>query len=256
MHEAFYKYYTGTTNQEVIQFIIDEYKKLSATVSLQDQESIDIQKYTALGMWEFYPHKRLDEFEECFPEMEFEVTVGKLRGVRLVGRFDGLVKKDGKWWIREVKTTGLGMSQLMGRMQTSNQATTYVYGARKLGIDVQGVMFDCIRRPLLRKRQSERCIDFGKRIITVYKDDEKVLGDRKLYKRHFEYRNPTQLKHFEEDTMSVAKDIRRRNRENDWNRNLDQCWNYNALCPYSRICHMETPDKLTLDLFYKTRERN
>jgi len=82
------------------------------------------------------------------PEVDFNVSMGW--GVRLVGRVDGLIKKNNKYWIREAKTTGLSIRQFEGRMQTSYQATGYMWAVQKaLGMPIQGLMYDCLKKPLL-----------------------------------------------------------------------------------------------------------
>lgn len=244
IHKAFELFYRGSTDQECLAYIIKSFDDQKSKSELSDQEDVSLAKATACGMWMSYPHKRLDDFEEILPEVPFSVKL--VPGVRLRGIVDGLVKKDGKLWVREVKTTGLDSNQLAGRFRTSNQATSYVYGVRKMGINVEGVMYDVIKRHRLRKRQTEDADEFGQRIIGDYKWNPEFY-----YTRHWEYRSSEEIALFEADSINFAKELRRRKLKNLWYRNTDQCWNFNSECPYLKICFQEQPDKLTLELLYR-----
>lgn len=255
IHKAFELYYSGATNSDVINYITDIYSEEIAKSELVDQENLIIDKYTALGMWSFYPYKDLNEFEEVITEKEFSVLLGKKRGVRFVGRVDGIVKRRGLWWVREIKTTGLALRQFTGRCNTSSQATGYVYGMKKLGYDIQGVMYDTIKRPMLRKRVTESGEDFGKRIMSDYLGDSKMPeNERKAFLRHFEYRSQTQLSNWVEDQSNFIDDLRYKLKHNNWYRDLDNCWKYNSLCDYDKICGEDEPDSLTLQLYYDKEE--
>jgi len=259
VHTAFEMFYTGSTDSDVLNWIKKSYEEDSGERNSVEEEDHRINMFTALGMWAYYPYKNIQEFEEIIVEKEGKVTFGKMRNVRLVFRIDGLIKVGGVWWVREVKTTGLAMSQFMGRCTKSVQASVYVYCARKLGYDVAGVMFDVIKKPLLRRRKTETCDDFGRRIMADYAEDSKRPEDeRKAFKRHYEYRSTVDMKHFDDDMEALIKDIRNKRNYSKgtgaWCRNADSCWMWNRLCPYSVICDMEKPDELTLEHYFDRRE--
>lgn len=254
MHEAFEQYYSGATDSDTLNYIQKRYDEEIAKATDDTREYMETDKYTAMGMWAYYPHKDLTCFDKIDVEKEFSITLPNLRRVRFVGKVDGLVKMNGKWWVREVKTTGLSPRQFIGRCACSDQATAYVYAMRRLGFPVQGVMYDCIKRPLLRKRTTETVDDFGKRIMADYRDDlKKPESARKAYIRLNEFRPNYRIQQWQDSINRLVKAIRYRKRHDDWYRNMDQCWNYNSLCPYARVCHMETPDELTMKLFYTRR---
>lgn len=249
IHEAFEMFYKGSTDESCIKHIAQSFDSEISRSELADHEDLTVSKWTALGMWSFYPHKSLSDFEAIDPEVEFRVRIGRTRD-HLVGRIDGRVMKNGVRWCREVKTTGLGQKQFEGRMRTSAQATSYVYALDKIGTPAAGVMFDVIRKAYLRKRNTETAEDFGKRIF----DDYRWRGDQ-YYFRHYEYRTPVEIALWERDMVDFCKDLRKRHRSNQWYRNVDQCWNFNSECPYLKICFSETPDPLTLQLMYKEDNR-
>lgn len=259
IHEAFNIYYSGGTDSDALNFITSTYDKKISEVEEVDKEDMTISKYTAAGMWAYYPYKDLGSmYTEVQPEVSFSVPVSGKRNVVLVGRVDGLVRtKDGNLWIREVKTTGLSPSQFKGRCNTSTQASTYVYALRKLGYDVKGVLYDCIKKPLLRKRVSENAEQFGMRIMADYREDARTPEDhRKAYIQHTEYRSDDQIYNYIIDTRYFIDDLRAKLRNHKWNRNMDSCWKFNSLCPYHTICFPKDPDKLTIELFFERRGDN
>lgn len=252
VHDAFEKYYKGASSSDVVSYLTQTFDEDIAKADAQDVEGIEINKWTALGMWIHYPYKNLGGFSSIVPEKEFQVRLGKLRGVKLVGKVDGLLEDySNKKWIREVKTTGLSPRQFNGRMNTSSQATGYVYAMNKAGHPVQGVMYDVIKRPLLRKRQTESCSDFCDRIVEDYKIDANAPQNlRKSYLRAFIYRSPYALMEYEKDMERLVKALRHTYKKDNWYRNQDQCWNFNSLCPFEKICWMDPVDKLTVNLYY------
>jgi hypothetical protein len=245
IHDCFEKYYNGMDNKDILAYINLSFAKEIANVGPEDVEDLTLAKYTALGMWLYYPHDK--HFEDMQPEVDFNVSMGW--GVRLVGRVDGLIKKNNKYWIREAKTTGLSIRQFEGRMQTSYQATGYMWAVQKaLGKPIQGLMYDCLKKPLLRKRSTETAEDFGKRIMDDYGDP---IKQKHYFTRHYTYRTPDDLRRYEEDMKKLIKDLRRSRNQELWYRNPDACFMYNSECPYRKICFMDTPDPLTLELYFK-----
>jgi len=246
IHAAFEMYYSGVSDADVVSALMVKFDDDIANASMDEVENVEINKWTALGMWMNYPNKNLTAFQSIEPEKTFSVRFDGMRGVRFVGRVDGLIMDSkGRWWIREVKTTGLTPKQFRGRMNTSPQVTGYVYAMRRAGYPVEGVVFDMIKKPRLRKGVHENCTDFSQRIMEDYR-----LNPDKAYMQGYIYRNPDQIAMYEEDMKKLVQDIRLKYRTNGWNRNQDQCWNFNSLCPYERICFMNPIDKNTVDVYY------
>ena len=207
-------------------------------------------KYTALGMWGNYP-KKLTDFSHIVPELELRIKLPGTRGVEVVLRIDGLVEIDGKYWIRELKTTGLSFSQFEKRCETSPQCSLYTYAVRRAGYDVQGVIYDFVKKPLLRRHIKESKEQFGRRISYDYQKRPEYY-----YKRHYAYRSFEALDIFEDDLRTVSREIRKRCRKDDWYRNPDACWNFNSACDYIPICFQKEPDNLTIELFFKQQPIN
>ena len=94
VHKAFELSGLGHTDAEVLDHIKQTYEELLKTTELVDQEQVRLDMFTAMGMWAYYPYKDLSDYSEYIPEMEFSVKLKGKRGVRFVGRIDGLLKKD------------------------------------------------------------------------------------------------------------------------------------------------------------------
>lgn len=248
IHEAFDMHYKGFSSSEVTQYITDKFDKDISNASPNDVESLVISRYTALGMFGHYPTKDLTDFDKVESERQFDVSIAK--GVRLVGKVDGLVEKDEAAWVRELKTTGLHFPQFEKKSRISAQATAYTYAMIKQGKETSGIIYDYIKKPLLRKGVNEDMNEFGKRIMKDYRERPGMY-----YRRHYVYRTNVELKMFEQDMFALVKDIKSKKTKEDFYRNTDQCFNFNSECPFYKICHMETPDPLTLKLYFTKKER-
>jgi hypothetical protein len=242
MHEAFELFYKGTDDFAIVKYIDQRFDEEISKQEASDIEDLIIAKYTARGMWLAYPYKNLKDFQEVYPEEESRVPIGSYE---LVIKVDGRVKKDGVWWVRELKTTSATQKQFEQRASTSAQVTGYVYGLRKKGYDIKGVMFDYIKKPLLRKNRMEDMYNYGMRIMKDYRDRPSMY-----FGRIFTYRTDHDLKLYEKDMLAVAGEMEKRKQSGEWYRNQDACWNFNAECPYKKICFAEQPDALTLELYF------
>lgn len=248
IHSAFDMFYCGFSHSDVLKYISDTMNDQISKASPTEVEEIVIIKYTLLGMWTSYPFK-LDGFTKIEPEKEFRIKVPGTRGIEFVGRVDGLVTDiNGKMWVRELKTTSQTQQQFEVRVKHSSQGTAYVWAMRKLGFPVQGMIYDYVKKPLLRKGVNEDMNGFGTRIFNDYGTRPDVY-----YKRHYSYRTDAELVLYEQDLKSIAYDIRRRRKDGKWYRNQDQCWNFNQECPYLKICFSSVPDPLTIQLYYERK---
>ena len=246
MHTAFDLFYKGTSKTDVLIFIHKAFDDELAQCSVNDAENMQIAKWTAVGMWSYYPHA-LSEFEAIDSEVDFNVPLGRMRGIRLVGRVDKRFKSKGAWWLGEFKTTS-NPSLFVKSLDTARQATTYTYAAIRSKLEVEGVLYDLIRKPALRRRVEETAEDFGRRIVKDYKD-----RPNEYYSRHYAYRTRLDLMQFENDASSLVREMRRRSRKKDFCRNVDACWNFNRECDFKKICFkgMHEP---TMSMCYQTKK--
>jgi hypothetical protein len=241
LHEAFDFFYKGASDQETYQYIADRFAEELKKEEVADQEDLIISKYTALGMWLNYPHKQ-KEYDIIASEESFKVNL--FEGVDFIGKVDGRIQQFNNWWVREVKTTGQSLRQFQGRCQTSSQGTGYVFGLTPK-YDIKGIMYEYIRKPILRKGVKETADDFGRRIMDDYKARPKFY-----FSRYPSYRTAVDLKLFKEDMAHLAQDILEKDKRGIYYRNPDQCWSFGQECPFLKICFAEEPDPLTLELYF------
>ena len=127
--------------------------------------------------------------------------------------------------------------------------------ANKLGYDVAGVLYDAIKKPLLRKGVNETADAFGRRIIADYLDDGKQPeSNRKYYSRPKTYRSPADIQMYLDDAQKLVREMKDHINKNQWERNTDQCWNFNTECPYAKVCFQEVPDRITVEAYYDRRQ--
>ena len=250
VHSAFDMYYNQFPTEDVIRYIKNAVQMQVEGLHPEEQEDIQIVQYISLGMFINYPIN-LIVFKEIKPELEFRVQL--FDDVWFTGTVDGLVMdQNNKLWVREVKTTSQAFPQFEKRARTTAQGSGYIWAMRKLGFPVEGVMYDYIKKPLLRKGTNDTVDSFGTRICADYH-----MRPDFYFKRHFSYRSNEQMELFEQDLIGVAKEIQYRCKNNAWYRNPDQCWNFNSECPYMKICFQKNPDPLTIQLYYKqTNKQN
>jgi hypothetical protein len=251
IHECFDSLFKGKSKTDILTDIKNTFRKSqSESLDPNEQERLTIDEYTVLGMWNNYPMNEM-EFEEVHPEESFKVKLDGLRGVYLTGRVDGLVKRQGKWWIREVKTTSMDRRSFQSKASVSYQASGYIYGIEKqFNNKIEGIVYDVIKRPLLRRKVEESAMDFGERIYDDYRDPKKKEF---YYDRHFSYRTSKEISEFEKDMVELAKDIRVRKRVGNWYRNTDSCYSFNSECPYKKICWIDNPDEGLINSLYERK---
>lgn len=248
LHQAFDMYYNDFDEQEVEDYIVLQCDELIKEADPYKQEDFQIAKYIALGAWNYFPKEWRDEYDEVQSEIKFHIPLTK--DVDFCGIIDGLVKKDGKWFIRELKSTGLSFPQFERKANISPQVTGYVYALRKMGIEVKGIMYDFIKKPLLRKNINDTVDTYCARIVQDY-----AKRPQFYFHRHFTYRSDMDIKLYEQDLKQLAEDITDRIKSKKFYRNPNNCLNYNTECPYKKVCFDEKPDPLTLKLYFKQYER-
>lgn len=244
VHEAFDMYYKGRPQDEITKYIIDTYNFSLSKAEYVDQEAIEISKYTALGMWLGYPHATRTDYSVVGSEREFEVPL--CRGVILRGKIDRTLQKQNCIWVGETKLTGESEPAFRQRIENSYQATAYVYAMQKEGYSASGVIYDCIKKPQLRKGRTETCSQFCRRIAYDYKQ-----RPEHYYYTYPTYRSPDQVRWFLEDMKSLSRDIALKKKSGLWYRNPDACYSYGTECEYKNICYADVPDPLIVGLYYK-----
>jgi hypothetical protein len=251
-HGCFDLYFQKKPQNEIVAYIDKTFADTVArSLDPSEIEKLTIDKWSVMGMWVNYPFNDM-EFEKVYPEKAFRVKLDGLRGIYLRGRVDGLIVRNGKYWVREVKTTSMDRRQFQSKSSVSYQAAGYIYGIEKSeNIKIEGVIYDVITRSKLRRRKDETADSFGKRIFNDYADP---CNKDFYYDRFFSYRSANEIVEFEKDLVALARELRTRVREGKWYRNTDACYNWNTECPFKKICWVENPDKGLIDSLYERRK--
>ena len=252
VHNAFDAFYLNVPHNDILHSISTKYDASIKLCTPEEKEDLVVDKYTALGMFEFYPID-LSAFQKIETEVEFKVPLS--HGIRLVGRVDGDVLQNNNFWIRELKTTSTPIKQFKARADVSYQVSGYKFAMEYLKHQTyQGVMFDVIRKPRLYKRVDDNAESFGKRIYMDYSATKFDQSKRtSYYDRHYSYRNLYQMECFKADMIKIAKEIKRRKRHNDWLRNPDACYLYNRMCEYAPVCWKKDVPKDVIDSLYTVK---
>lgn len=102
------------------------------------------------------------------PEQEFRYALDGSRTFDVCGKIDGLgVLCDGRLALVEHKTTSDSLeadSDYWQRLRFNPQIYQYVLAARALGWDVQTVIYDVTRKPMIKQKQTETVEQFGGRL--------------------------------------------------------------------------------------------
>lgn len=153
VHDAFNRRYSGEAVMDTLNWIHTEFNTLIKAADPENEEDLIVAKHTSLGMFEFFPAD-LFQFADIQSEKEFEVELVKSPHITLNGRVDGDVTINSginvpkQFWVREFKTTGIGLRQFKGMINVSYQPSGYIFGLSMLEQrKYEGVIYDVIRKP-------------------------------------------------------------------------------------------------------------
>lgn len=166
-------------------------------------------------------------------EGEFCVNAGYAR--RAIGFYDALIEINHELWLIEHKTTSRLDAKYFQNLLRDEQASMYIYAARKEGFEVQGVLYNIIQKPLLRLRKNEISEDFIKRIREWYAEENRFVPHRVL-------RNSNQMAEFERDLVATMADMRRAERSGNFYRSPSVCKGSFFGCEFESICLEDTPE--------------
>ena len=191
----------------------------------------------------------LDEWEVISIEESFEcdlvnpATGSKSQTFRLAGKFDGIVKEKstGRTMILEHKSSSEDISAgsvWWARLSMDSQVSIYHEGARSLGYDVSGVLYDALKKPALRPLEAnsrrsvpETAQEFEARIA------EKIAGEPgAFYVRGEVVRLESEMVGALTDVWQSAQQLRDAARLGRSPRNPDACSKWGRLCGFFPAC--------------------
>lgn len=192
----------------------------------------------------YFKHWYRDDFHRIeweSLEMEFRVPFvvrtpqGKTFKTFLRGKMDGLYREGTKRKLRlfETKTKArVEEENIADILPFERQVNLYMVGIRKRGDTPSGVLYNIIRRPMLRQRKSETLQQFAERII------EDVKYNLNWYFVRMQMDVSVQdLNRGEEELNELVSDF-----VLWWNgalghyKNTNHCENKYGTCPFLRVC--------------------
>ena len=178
------------------------------------------------------------------------------RTYSISGKTDAIVEKDGQQWIMEHKTSGSDItpgSMYWQKLRLDTQISTYFLGARSLGYDPVGCIYDVIAKPLIKPAKAtppekRRLKKDGTPYANIRLEDEKPevyrlrLRDHittypdRYYQRGEVYRLKEEEIDAAYDMWQAAKIIRGNQLANRWPRNTDACFQWQRACDFWPVC--------------------
>jgi PD-(D/E)XK nuclease superfamily len=135
---------------------------------------------------------------------------------------------------------GIG-SFYWAKLRLDGQISKYINGARALGYEPDGVLYDVLRKPQLKPYQanskraaSETPKEYRDRII----EDISARPDH-YYQRGIVVRLEDEERDAAYDDWQTAEQIREARNANRWPRNVDSCEQYHRKCDYWEVCSGE-----------------
>jgi len=152
-------------------------------LALEGREFDEITLATFSGLLYAYfdrYHQAEEIVAEVHPEIEFDVDLDGSRTFRAAGKIDGLgVLRDGRQALVEHKTTGTDISadsDYWLRLRADSQIFQYVSAARKMGWNIQTVIYDVVRKPMIKPKEIPLLDEAGCKIVTVDATGERATN--------------------------------------------------------------------------------
>ena len=224
-----------------------EERATAAVAALHGGEPYDVAKAAALIRgytlrWGAEPYEVLG-VEVQFSAPLRSPTSGRLSPIwRLAGKLDAVVRDpDGRTLIVEAKSSSEDISagsDYWLRLRLNGQVSAYYAGARTLGLDVWGCLYDVARKPALRPYEpNTRRTEPESPEAYYVRCCEAIAEDPARYFARGEVvRLDQEMRDFDLDAWQVAQSIREAERLGRWPRNPEACVRYNRVCPFLPVC--------------------
>lgn len=163
---------------------------------------------------------------------------GKTRG--------GLIH--GKNYLVETKTTGSNFPEYMQYREQALQSCVYLLAAQLSPelqqYDIQGIIYDVVKRPTIRKKRSESDNEYIARCADWFYDNREQIFNRKLITKSQDYLDDAAA-----DIMLQIDAIN----EQRWVKNRDNCYKFRRQCGFYETCFGE--EKLSNNELYQVRKK-
>ena len=218
---------------------------------------LELERAKVEGVVLAYPKFYNKDFSN-FETILTEISLKKDKGILLTstrdydvyyeGDIDGLVKdRDGSWWIMEHKFLAPQTinESLLDRVHIDNQILGYMWLAKErvIGEWPKGVIYNLIKKPMIRRKKGETAQAFTTRV----KDEYVKYGQTKGYFiRHDPQISKAHLDTWWKDTAHLANGLftRIEIKSDLWPKNTGSCTNAYGSCPYLNACVNRKYNKL------------
>lgn len=172
----------------------------------------------------------------------------------LRGKIDALAidHATGELLIVEHKTSSADISpgsDYWRRLRLDSQISMYYDGARSLGYEPTGIVYDVLAKPNLRlggptkkRAQAETLEEFRERFSATIAENPNAI-----YARSRLVRFDAEIDEARRDVWATARQLDQAMRLNEYPRNPGACWKYGSMCEFFPVCSGEaTLDDTTL----------
>lgn len=257
IHEALAAYYGALRESHTVDTAIGRASRAIERSALSRYRSAEAQALV-IGYGARY---RADEVEVLAIEQDFSVTIGK-RDFSDVETWQGRIdlitrsRRNGSVYVWEHKTTEEDTSpgsRYWQRLDLDYQIPLYLLGARSLGYDPAGVVYNVLARGVCRpvmatpRDKQRRKLD-GNLYANQRADDESTdaffarvaldIGNRheRYYARQVIARTTSEYAASQADLIAVARLLRAAEREEAWPHNGSACQRFGRACDYLPVC--------------------
>lgn len=229
---------------------LDSGARLGAALTALDDAPEGLIKEKVAALIAGYHHRWIDEpFKPLAVEVEFKAPlINPLTGEpsqqwNLGGKLDAIVRdtRDGLIYILEHKTSSEDISlgsAYWQRLQLDSQISIYFDGAKSLGYEIEGCIYDVIGKPKIRqlKANSRREED-----ETVRGYQDRLIKDiaakpSEYYQRGAIVRLEQEMVQHRQDIWAMATQLSQSEVFEYAPRNPDSCWKYGRPCSFWGVC--------------------
>ena len=194
--------------------------------------------------------------EEFATPLRNPATGAPSRTFELAGKKDGVAKDHRGTWLVEHKTSSEDISAgsvYWQKLKMDTQISTYYVGCRANGHDIEGCIYDVVRKPMIKPRMAtpieKRKYRANGELYANLRDCDETpeeYGDRltedieknpdQYYRRGEVYRLESEEIDAAKDLWQTARAIRDSERLDSWPRNPDACFRWHRECDYWPVC--------------------
>jgi hypothetical protein len=244
--------------------VIDHIDRTYAKRAQNDDQKADWHLATAM-MHAYAAHYPAEDFEVIALEKTFQgpivnpATGAASRSFVLAGKVDGIVRRDGQYFLLEHKTASQIDAGYLERLWTDFQIILYAwYLEQSLGITVAGIIYNVLVKARLRQGKGETEVEYEARraeLIAKSKtgktsakrkipeDDERFqsrlqdkYADPGMFHREVLFISRDQFAELRAELWELTKALLDARRRNAFYRNTGFCFQYGRPCAYFPLC--------------------